>query len=356
MTADTVGGVWQYATDLAAALTQGGEQVTLAILGPPASADQLQTAEAAGCTVLDTGLPLDWLSNGPVPVKAAAVRLAQLAEAVGADLVHCNHPAYAGGAAWPVPVIAVAHGCISTWWRAARGGSVEPAFDWHAELTRAGLLAADIVVAPSGSYANDVQATYALPHPPITVHNGRAARPAVTPARHDLFALTVGRLWDEVKQAPLLDRVAAQVDLPFLAAGSLRAPHGAETTLHHLRTLGAMPAVQLDALLAARPIFVSAASFEPFGLAVLEAAAAGCPLVLADTPSFRELWDGAAMFVPVASEQAYVEAVEALARDPARREQLGHAAQQRARRYTPENTAAAMAALYDQVQPQRVAA
>lgn len=356
MTADVVGGVWQYATDLAAALTQAGEQVVLAILGPAASADQLRTAQQAGCTVHDTGLPLDWLCDNPAPVREAATQLARLAATVGADLVHCNHPAYAGVADWPVPVIAVAHGCVSTWWRAARGGSVEPSFGWHAELMRQGLLAAGVVVAPSASYARDVQATYALPRQPIAVHNGRAGRPAAAPARQDVFALTVGRLWDEVKQATLLDRVAAQLYLPFLAAGSLRAPHGAEVALHHLQPLRAISAAELDALLAARPIFVSAASFEPFGLAVLEAAAAGCPLVLADTPSFRELWDGAALFVPVASEQPYVDAIATLAGDPARREQLGRLAQERARRYTPEHTAAGMTALYDQLQPQQVAA
>jgi glycosyltransferase involved in cell wall biosynthesis len=356
MTADTVGGVWQYATDLAAALTVRGEQVTLAVLGPPASADQVRTAGAAGCEVHDTGLPLDWLSDGPVPVQDGASQLVQLARAIGADLVHCNHPAYAASAGWPAPVIAVAHGCVSTWWRTARGTPITEAFRWHADLTRQGLLAAEIVVAPSASYARDVQATYTLPRLPVAVHNGRAARPPAKPARSDLFALTVGRLWDEVKQAPLLDRVAAQLDLPFLAAGSLIAPHGAAVSLQHLQTLGAIPGAELDTLLAARPIFVSAASFEPFGLAVLEAAAAGCALVLADTPSFRELWDGAAMFVPVASEQAYAEAVAGLAGDPARREQLGRKAQEHALRYPPEHTAAAMTALYDQVQLQRVAA
>ncbi|KHL26800.1 hypothetical protein PK98_06355 [Croceibacterium mercuriale] len=356
MTVDTVGGVWQYATDLAAALTALGQEVTLAILGPPASPDQVRTAEAAGCEVQETGLPLDWLADGPAPVQDAARQLVQLARSADADLIHCNHPAYAAAAGWPAPVIAVAHGCVSTWWRAARGTPVTEAFRWHADLTRQGLLAAEIVVAPSASYARDVQVTYALPRLPVAVHNGRASRPRALPARDDLFALTVGRLWDEVKQASLLDRVAAQIDLPFLAAGSLTAPHGEQALLQHLQTLGAIPAAQLDALLAARPIFVSAASFEPFGLAVLEAAAAGCALVLADMPSFRELWDGAAMFVPVASEDAYAEAIATLAGDPAKREQMGRRAQEHALRYTPEHTAAAMTALYDQVQPHRVAA
>ncbi len=47
-----------------------------------------------------------------------------------------------------------------------------------------------------------------------------------------------------------------------------------------------------------RPIFVSTSLYEPFGLAVLEAAQAGCPLVLSDIATFRELWDGAAIFFP----------------------------------------------------------
>lgn len=356
MTADVVGGVWQYATDLAAALTQRGMQVTLAIIGPHASAEQRRMTEAAGCIVHDTGLPLDWLCDGPEHVRGTAAQLADLAARIGADLVHCNHPACIGETAWPVPVIAVAHGCVATWWHAARGEAVAPGFRWHAEAMRRGLLAAEIVVAPSASYARDVQATYALPRPPVAVHNGRAPRPPAQPARDDLFALTVGRLWDEVKQVPLLDQVAGQLDLPFLAAGPVRAPHGSEIVLHHLQAVGALPAAQLDGLLAARPIFVSAASFEPFGLAVLEAAAAGCPLVLADTPSFRELWDGAATFVPVASGQDYVAAIGNLASDPARREQLGRQARERARHYTPDHTAEAMAALYDQVQMQQVAA
>jgi glycosyltransferase involved in cell wall biosynthesis len=39
------------------------------------------------------------------------------------------------------------------------------------------------------------------------------------------------------------------------------------------------------------------ARYEPFGLSVLEAALAGCALVLGDIPSLRENWDGAAVFV-----------------------------------------------------------
>jgi phosphatidylinositol alpha-mannosyltransferase len=96
-------------------------------------------------------------------------------------------------------------------------------------------------------------------------------------------------------------------------------------------------------------VFVSAASFEPFGLAVLEAASAGCALILSDMGSFRELWEGAALFVPVRDEDAYVEAIEMLIRDPDRRQRLGEAASRRAVRYTPQAMADGMLAIYSDV-------
>ena len=69
------------------------------------------------------------------------------------------------------------------------------------------------------------------------------------------------------------------------------------SALAHLQPLGELDERTLAGCLSARPVFVSAARYEPFGLAVLEAAQAGCPLVLSDIPTFRELWDGAALFV-----------------------------------------------------------
>ena len=85
---------------------------------------------------------------------------------------------------------------------------------------------------------------------------------------------------------------------------------------------------------AGRPIFVSPAKYEPFGLAVLEAAQAGCALVLNEIPTFRELWDGAAVFAEADDQTALCAAIGCLIDDPARRRAIGAAAQDRARRYT----------------------
>jgi glycosyltransferase involved in cell wall biosynthesis len=173
------------------------------------------------------------------------------------------------------------------------------------------------------------------------------------------FALTAGRLWDSGKNVAAFDRAAALSTFPFRAAGSLEGPDGSRCRLDHAEPLGTLAAGDLASLLAQRPVFVSAALYEPFGLAVLEAAQAGCALVLADRPVFRELWDGAALFVDPLDEHEIAAAVDRLAHDLDERVKLGAAARARASRYTPDRTTVAMLDLYADLlrrQPEQVAA
>jgi glycosyltransferase involved in cell wall biosynthesis len=81
-------------------------------------------------------------------------------------------------------------------------------------------------------------------------------------------------------------------------------------------------------------IFVSPAMYEPFGLSVLEAASAGCALVLSDIPSFRELWDDAAVFVDPRNIDELRGELERLCDDSARRERMQQAAYQRSLAYS----------------------
>ncbi len=359
MTADAVGGVWQYATDLAAELGAAGHSVTLAVLGPRPSAIQREQAEAfAGLRLVETGLPLDWLSHGPEPVREAAEAIARLAADSLADVVHCNMPSLAGAADFAMPVVAVTHGCLATWWQAARREPLPQSYRWHRELTRRGLLIADAVVSPSASFADIIQRAYELPARPLAVHNGR--RPLATgegSASRINAALTVGRLWDDVKNAGVLDQAAGLMQQPFLAAGPLRGPHGEEFSPRHLRALGRLESAELATLLGLRPVFVSAATFEPFGLAVLEAAAAGCPLLLSDIPPFRELWGGAALFADPADPVAIADAIGSVLDNKGKATSLGQAAAERADRYTPTAAAQAMERIYAQVlQPAEAAA
>jgi glycosyltransferase involved in cell wall biosynthesis len=344
ITADATGGVWQYATDLARTLRPLGYDPVVATLGPAPSA--AQRAETADLRMIDTGLPLDWLSVGPEPVIAAGDAMARLAADERVDVVHLNQPSLAARARFSAPVVAVAHGCVGTWWQAANGTAPDPAYAWADALTRAGLHAADAVVAPSASYAATVYRYHGLPDTPIVVHNGRTPVTLIADENAADHVFTAGRLWDRVKNTALLDRVAASLPVPFRAAGKIEAPHGERVDAAHLQLTGQLDAAAMAHELASRPIFVSSATFEPFGLAVLEAAAAGCPLVLSGIDTFRELWTGAALFVDGDDEAAYVAAIERIRADSALRGHLSEAARVRSARYGLEPMAHDMAALY----------
>ncbi|MBD0274499.1 MAG: glycosyltransferase, partial [Acetobacteraceae bacterium] len=159
---------------------------------------------------------------------------------------------------------------------------------------------------------------------------------------------TAGRLWDEGKNLRALDRAAARLAgaVPVVAAGPTEGPGGARVALRHVRALGRLSEGEVARRLAERPVFVSVALYEPFGLAVLEAAQAGCARVLSDIPTFRELWDGAAEFVPAGDDASIAAAIERAARDRAHRARLGAAARARAERYTADAMAAGTAAVY----------
>ncbi len=346
MTVDAVGGVWQYATELAGALAPLGYRATLALLGPAPSAAQRRTVAAiAGATLLETGLALDWLAPDAAAVAAAGTRIAALARAAGADIVQLNQPALAAFARFDAPVVAVAHSCVASWWAAVEGGEPPADFAWRTRLAGAGLARADAVVCPSRSFAADIARIYRLRPAPHVVHNGRSRPGGTSGASHD-FAFTAGRLWDRGKNVATLDRAAGRLGVPVRAAGPLAGPNGERIVLEHLHALGGIDERTLADCLAARPVFVSAARYEPFGLAVLEAALAGCPLILSDIPTFRELWDDAAVFVAPDDDAGFAEAIAALIGDAGARRARGDRARGAAARFTPARMAAGMADIY----------
>jgi glycosyltransferase involved in cell wall biosynthesis len=82
----------------------------------------------------------------------------------------------------------------------------------------------------------------------------------------------------------------------------------------------------------------------------LEATLAGCALVMADIPTFRELWDGCALFYPPGDADALAAVCRELLQDPEHRQVLARAAAERAReRYNPGRMAAGYEALYHKI-------
>ncbi|MBO1076868.1 glycosyltransferase [Roseomonas marmotae] len=355
LTTDAVGGVWTYALDLARGSSARGMAITLAVLGPPASPAQMAEAGSIpGCRLLPTGLPLDWAGADAATLRAAGRALAALAAEEGAELVHLNSPALAAHAGFAAPLVIGCHSCVATWWHTVRGTALPPDFAWQRDLVAAGYHAAKLLVAPSASFARMTERLYDLPVPPRVVHNGRAARSPTPAAASREGILAAGRLWDEAKNIALLDRIAPRLAIPIEVAGPLVAPHGGTARLTKLRHLGLLGAEEMAHRFAAAGIFVSPARYEPFGLAVLEAAQAGCALLLSDIPSFREIWGDAADYAAPDDEAGFLEGLHRLSADAALRARRGAAAQQRAARYSGDAMVEGMIALYRDMLPQRI--
>jgi glycosyltransferase involved in cell wall biosynthesis len=347
---DAVGGVWTYSLELARALEPLGVETVLAVTGPSPSAEQ--RAATSRMELIDTGLPLEWLDTGPAEIADAGKALALIAACEGADVVQTSSAALLAGGAFEQPTVAVQHSCVATWWAAVKGTPLPDDFRWRSDLVAQGLSKADAVVAPTRAFAAATERAYDLDRRVLAVHNGRTAQKLRELPQGD-FVFTAGRLWDEGKNVATLDRAAARIRAPFQAAGSTEGPNGARIALEHLIALGSLSEARVAGVMAARPIFASAALYEPFGLSVLEAAQGGCALVLSDIATHRELWDGAALFVDPRDDAAFASAVNDLLDRHEERERLGQIARERARQYSPQRMAREMAGLYARVlQPQ----
>jgi glycosyltransferase involved in cell wall biosynthesis len=343
--------MWRYSLELARGLSRLGHESVLALTGPAPSGDQIRAATAIpGLRLVDTGLAVDPAARDEESLRKAAEAIAVVAAENEADVVQLNAPSLAALADFGRPVVAMLHGCVATWWDIVQGGALPADFAWRAEMVRAGLHAADVVVTPTCAFGAAVKRRYALEEAPRAVHHGLSPVAAPNGAPHD-FVFTAGRLWDEGKNLGLLDAAAGRIGVPFRAAGPLAGPNGARVIFDNIHCLGALDDSELGRWLSARPVFVSAALYEPFGDSVLDAASAGCALVLADIPTFRELWDDVAIFVDPRDEDGFTRVIGDLVGDDFERAVLGRAAKERAARYTPDAMAAQMASLYRTLLP-----
>jgi glycosyltransferase involved in cell wall biosynthesis len=294
---DAVGGVWRYSMELCSAWSASGLTTTLAVVGPnPTDAQRREAAAIPRLDLIETGLPLDWTARHAATLEEAAHALAGMAESCGADSVHLHAPAFVGEARWHTPAVAVIHSCLLTWWHAMREAPAPPEFSASIGATAKGLRTAGAVIAPSRAFANAVRSAYRLSRSVAVVHNGR--RPMALPDRvRESGVFAAGRLWDDAKNIRMLDSAAAGLAAHVGAAGALAAPGDRPVRLSHIRHAGVLNEVELASHLAGNSVFAGLSLYEPFGLSVLEAAQSGMALVLADIPVFRELWDGAAIFV-----------------------------------------------------------
>jgi glycogen(starch) synthase len=358
MTADAVGGVWEYALELTAGLADAGVEVTMAVMGPaPDDAQRSAARRLPNLELCVEPFKLEWMHEPWSDVAAAGRWLLRLAAARGGvDLVHLNGFAH-GALPFGRPKVVVGHSCVLSWWRAVEGTRAPESWDRYRAAVSAGLAGADRVVAPTawmlaalGEHCRDGKLRRGE-----VIYNGRSAE-TYRPGRKRPVILSAGRLWDRAKNAELVARAARALAWQVRIAGSRamdRArrdgaagvpPEGG--TYPNVAFLGRLPAQALAAEYAAASVYALPARYEPFGLTVLEAALSGCALVLGDIPSLRELWDGAAQFVDPGDEAGLVAACRSSIANGAVCARRGAAARARGQRYSATETVRRYLALY----------
>jgi len=350
MGTDTVGGVWMFALELSRALSAQGVRVVLATMGKPVSAAQYRQAMGIpGLVLRESHYRLEWMDQPWAEVDAAGDWLLRLEREQQPDLIHLNHYSH-GNLPWRGPCLVAGHSCVYSWWWAVHGQAPPPGWQTYHNRVRRGLMGAHRVIAPSAAMLASLQRHYGpLPMAGV-IHNGRLAND-FPPGAKQPFILSAGRIWDDAKNIGSLARVAPQLDWPLYLAGELRHPQhagGSWDKLPNVLTLGQLSPRVLQRWYGHAAIYALPARYEPFGLSILEAALAGCAPVLGDIPSLRELWNGAARFVPPDDQQALRTALQQLINNPPQLQQLAHRARRRAHEYS----TAAMASRYLRVYQQ----
>jgi glycosyltransferase involved in cell wall biosynthesis len=341
MTTDTLGGVWTYSCTLASALAAAGIDVHLVTIGPRARPDQLAMLRDSRVNLIESDLALEWQDPPGNDVTNARRILRRIEAEIEPEIIHLNSFREAGFD-WKAPVLAVAHSCVNSWAIACGDTAwlTEPRWRRYTAAVTAGLRQAQAWVSPSRAFYEVMAELYHPTAPGTVIWNGIA--PASFPEGKQNFIFAAGRLWDRAKNIAPLVEAARDLAWPLLIAGPVDdgLPLGATQ-------LGQLSRAALRTGLQRAAIFASPALYEPFGLSVLEAASAGCALLLSDIPTFRELWDGAALFVDPRDNGALNRLLADLCNDDAKRTRLQRAAYTRSLRYSSEQMTAGYLRLYE---------
>ncbi|MBS1151656.1 MAG: glycosyl transferase family 1, partial [Myxococcaceae bacterium] len=227
MTADAVGGVWTYALELAQALAAHEIEVLLAVMGPAPSPAQREAALRLDNVELEH-LPfaLEWMDQPWADVRSAGDWLLELESRWRPDVCHLNGYCHAG-CAFAAPRLVVAHACVCSWWQAVHSEPAGAAWTKYRHRVRAGLAAADTVIAPTQWMLDELQRQYGQLPRTAVIPNASNPHVYVQAERKEPFVFAAGRVWDEAKNLRALDSAARDLAWPVMIAG---AHHGVPPT------------------------------------------------------------------------------------------------------------------------------
>jgi glycosyltransferase involved in cell wall biosynthesis len=277
-------------------------------------------------------------------IDAAATWLRDIASRTSPSIIHLNGYCHAD-LPWAAPCLVVAHSCVYSWFAAVRREPPGPEWEEYRRRVCAGLRAATVVTAPSAAMLTALKSHYGAFDNAGAIYNGRAGGVCRCGPKEPIV-FTAGRLWDEAKNIAALARLPRAARWPIYAAGDSTSPDHHTSELPGLRLLGRLSRADLDHWLDRAAVFALPARYEPFGLAALEAALAGCALVLGDIPSLREIWRDAALFVSPEDNHALAEALDLITNNERLRALMSERARRRAREFSVQRMATGYLDLY----------
>jgi glycosyltransferase involved in cell wall biosynthesis len=358
VTADTLGGVWTYTRELVTGLVRRGDRVTLVSFGDIPTAAQTRWMDGlANLDYRPTAFKLEWMLDSEADMEASSQYLESLIEEIRPDLLHFSQ-FYYGAINCDVPRVVVAHSDVVSWWMSVHR-KLPPETEWlkwYRHIVTRGLHEATTVVAPSRWMLEQVELHYGKLRSASVIHNGRAPalfNPYISKQEN---TVTLGRLWDGGKNVSIL--LKREMPGSVSIVGCERHPdlqnHSfvAETIRPNISLEPHQDERQITQTLARAGIYAATSQYEPFGLAPVEAAFSRCAIVASDIPSFRELWEGAAIFFRNNDPDSLSEALESVRRDRALRLSQGNLALRRARQfYTADRMIAGYKDLYQKLAP-----
>ena len=350
MTTDTIGGVWVYSLELCKALDEYGVEVYLAAMGAwPSPAQQQEVDNLPNVTLYKSDFKLEWMQDPWEDVERATKWINCIYQTIQPDVVHLNNYAKVGSD-WSCPTITVFHSCVQTWWQAVKGTKAPETWNTYRELVKNSLNDSDVVVSPTRAILEKAKITHEFNAETRVINNGEV-KAGFDESEKEKFILCIGRIWDEAKNLELLSHIAGNLPWPVYIAGDLRNPGSGEkaTVEKNLNFLGKLEPHEVKDWMQRAAIFVSPTKYEPFGLAILEAAKAGCTLVLSELDTLKELWDGAAIFFDPKNEAEAQQNILHLIENDALRKELSEKAKHRSQEYSSEKMGAAYMDLYREI-------
>ena len=338
VTADTLGGVWTYTRELVTGLALGRDRVTLVSFGDiPTDAQTRWMHNLPNLDYRPTAFKLEWMLDSEADMAASSQYLEGVIAESKPDLLHFSQYYY-GALDCDVPRVVVAHSDVVSWWMAVhRKSPPETAWlRWYRHIVARGLQAATTVVAPSRWMLDQIELLYGKPASSSVIHNGRTPTLFNPYISKQASIVTMGRLWDSGKNVSLLLR--REMPGTVHIVGCDRHPErqnpafAAESVRPNVHLGPEQDERQIVQTLARAGIYAATSQYEPFGLAPVEAALSRCAIVASDIPSFRELWDGAAIFFRNNDEESLCAALERLQSSPELRRDQGNMAYRHARR------------------------